>query len=62
MEGIQLLFFNERIGYHNEENLDKPVEGSPFASGYFCKGFLPKDLIGMELNKFERSINKQEEL
>lgn len=56
MDGIQLLFFNERIGYHNPKQLDTPVEGSPFASGYFCKDFLPKDLIGLKLNKFKREI------
>ena len=57
MEDIQLLFFDKRIGFH--KSLDgKPVEGTPFASGYFCKDFLPKDLIGLELEKFDRSLKE----
>ena len=54
--GIQLLSFDQRIGFHTEESLKTPVEGSPFASAYFCRGFLPKDLIIEELDKFNRSL------
>lgn len=57
MDNIQLMFFNERIGFHNQENMDIPVEGSPFASGSFCKKFLPKDLIGLKLKKYRRKLN-----
>jgi hypothetical protein len=54
--GIQLLAFDERIGFHNEDNMIIPVESTPFASAYFCKDILPKDLILEHLNKYNRAI------
>lgn len=49
--GIQLLSFDQRIGfYHSLENI-KTVESAPFASAYFCKNFLPRDLIIEHLEK-----------
>ena len=44
-KGIQLLSFDQRIGYHNLDNMEVAIEGSPFATAYFCKDVLPKDLI-----------------
>lgn len=55
-QGIQLLSFDQRIGYHNQEHMDKPIEGSPFATAYFCRNILPKDLIIEELNKYDRRL------
>lgn len=55
-QGIQLLSFDQRIGYHNQENMDSPVEGSPFATAYFCRGILPRDLIVEKLEKFEQPL------
>lgn len=57
MQDIQLLYFDDRIGFHKELNTSKAIEGSPFATGYFCKGgVLTKDLIGVKLNKYERAL------
>lgn len=52
-QGIQLLSFDKRIGFYTPEHMDSPVEGTPFASAYFCKDILPKDLIIEELIKGE---------
>ena len=54
--GIQLLSFDQRIGYHNINSMDKTVEGSPFATAYFCRNLLPRDLIIEKLGKFDRSL------
>lgn len=54
--GIQLLSFDKRIEYHSNISLDTYIKGSPFASAYFCRDILPKDLILEELVKYERSL------
>lgn len=54
--GIQLLAFDERIGFHNSNNMISTNESSPFASAYFCKDILPNDLILEHLVKFNKSI------
>lgn len=51
-QGIQILSFDQRIGYHNINNMDVPVEGSPFATAYFCRDILPKDLIIEKIEKY----------
>lgn len=51
--GIQLLAFDSRMGFHNQNKMDKPVEGTPFASAYFCRNFLPRDLILESLVKYD---------
>lgn len=53
---IQLLAFDKRIGFHSAENMQTPTEGSPFASAYFCRGVLPKDLIVEKLVKYNRPL------
>lgn len=40
-DGIQLLAFDERIGFHHMNKMDKPKEGSPFSAIYFCRDILP---------------------
>ena len=54
--GIQLLAFDQRVGYHNQGSMDIPIEGSPFATAYFCKDILPRDLIVEELKKYDRPL------
>jgi len=54
--GIQLLAFDQRVGFHNVDNLEKPVEGTPFASAYFCRNILPKDLIIEQLKKYYKPL------
>lgn len=55
-QGIQLLSFDSRICYHNSKHMDKIVNGSPFATAYFCKDLLPKDLIVEKLNQYEKPL------
>lgn len=57
--GIQLLSFDQRIGFHNDGSMDRPIEGSPFASAYFCRGVLPEGLIVEELHKYDRSLRSE---
>ena len=54
--GIQLLSFDQRIGFHNQEHMDVPIEGSPFATAYFCRDVLPNDLIIEELHKYDKAL------
>lgn len=55
-KGIQLLCFDQRVGFHNIHSMSDTIEGSPFASAYFCKNFLPKDLIMAQLNKYQKPL------
>ena len=54
--GIQLLSFHARISYHDKRHLDNVVKGSPFATAYFCKDLLPKDLVIEKLETYERPL------
>ena len=54
--GIQLLTFDQRIGFHNSNDIINPIEGSPFASAYFCRDLLPRDLIIEHLNKYSEPL------
>ena len=54
--GIQILAFDQRIGFHNDNSMINTVEGSPFASVYFCKDILPRDLILEHLEKYDRPL------
>lgn len=54
--GLQILCFDNRTGFHNINCMDKPIEGTPFASAYFCRNVLPKDLIIDHLYKYERKL------
>lgn len=56
VKDLQLLFFDNRVGYHKSDSMNKPMASSPFASAYFCKHFLPKDIMALELNKYEREL------
>ena len=57
-DGIQILSFDARICYHNKEHMDSVVKGSPFATAYFCKDLLPKDLIVEKLVTYERPLGE----
>ena len=52
-QGIQLLSFDARVSYHDREHMDKPVKGSPFATAYFCRDVLPRDLIVEKLITYD---------
>ena len=58
--GIQILAFDKRIDYHTNNDFEKFKKGNHFASAYFCRDILPKDLIIEELNKYDRPILKGE--
>lgn len=55
-KGIQILSFDKRVYYHDKNNMEKVVNGCPFASAYFCRDLLPGDLIIEELNIYERPL------
>ena len=57
-DGIQILSFDARICYHNKEHMDSVVKGSPFATAYFCRDLLPKDLIVEKLVTYERPLGE----
>ena len=55
-QGIQILSFDARISYHDREHMDNVIKGSPFATSYFCRYLLPKDLIIEKLDIYERPL------
>ena len=55
-QGIQILSFDARVCYHDKAHMDNVVKGSPFATAYFCKDLLPKDLIVEKLITYERPL------
>ena len=57
-DGIQILSFDARVCYHNEEHMDTVVKGSPFATAFFCRDLLPKDLIIEKLITYDRPLMK----
>lgn len=59
-QGIQILTFNKRIGFHNPENMKEYKKGSSFATAYFCKDVLPKDLIVEELKEYQKALKEEE--
>ena len=56
MQGIQLLSFDSRISFHKPDSMDIVIKDSPFATAYFCKDLLPRDLIVEELKFYEKSL------
>lgn len=56
-QGIQLLAFDQRIGYHNQKSMEQTIEGVPFATAYFCRRVLPKDLIIEHLDKYQKKLD-----
>lgn len=59
-DGIQLLSFDKRIGFHNINSMDKAIQSTPFASAYFCKDFLPKDLIIKQIDRFDFGLGTKQ--
>lgn len=55
-QGVQILSFDARVCYHDKNHMNVVVKGSPFATAYFCKDLLPKDLIVEKLNVYERPL------
>lgn len=44
-QGLQLLSFNKRIHFYTNLESKEIMKGTPFGCAYFCKDFLPQDLI-----------------
>lgn len=61
-KGIQLLSFDNRINYHTPDNMKEYKKGSPFASAYFCKDLLPKDLIVEHIEEYQQPLIYEEEI
>lgn len=59
---IQLLSFDKRINYHTPDNMKEYKKGSPFASAYFCKDLLPKDLIVEHIEEYQQPLIYEEEI
>lgn len=57
-KGIQLLTFDTRIRFHNQNYMNKVINSNmtSFATAYFCRDLLPKDLILEELHEYERKL------
>lgn len=49
-DGIQILSFDARVCYHNEEHMDTVVKGSPFATAFFLQRFTSKRLDNRKIN------------
>ena len=54
--GIQILAFDQRIGFHSLKSMVTPIEGTPFASAYFCRDFLLRDLVVEKLDKYNKPL------
>lgn len=48
-DGLQILSFNKRINFYTDASREEIQKGVSFGCAYFCKNFLPKDLILEEL-------------
>ena len=48
-DGLQILSFNKRINFYTDSSRKEIQKGVSFGCAYFCKNFLPKDLILEEL-------------
>lgn len=57
-QGLELLCFDGRIGYHMHQNFDCYQKGTAFASAYFCKDLLPERLMLRPLKEYQRSLIK----
>lgn len=53
-QGIQILSFDARVCYHDKNHMDTVVKGSPFATAYFCRDLLPRDLIIEKSKVFQK--------
>lgn len=58
-QGVQLLSFDKRIAFHNPESMEEYKKGVSFATVYFCKDLLPRDLIVEELTEYQKPLRRQ---
>ena len=55
-QGIQLLSFDARIGFHSQDSMEDYKKGASFATVYFCRDILPKDLIVEQLTEYKKPL------
>ena len=53
--GIQILAFDKRINYHTN-SMEHYTKGNHFASAYYCRDILPRDLILEELIEYDEPL------
>lgn len=56
--GIQILAFDKRINYHTRD-MKNYSRGTSFASAYYCKEILPRDLILEELIEYDEPLVRE---
>lgn len=54
--GVQILAFNKRIAFHNPKSMSEYIKGTPFATVYFCRDILPRDLILEDLVEYHKPL------
>lgn len=60
-QGIQLLSFDKRIAFHSSDSMEEYRKGSSFATAYFCRDILPRDLIVEELKEYRKPLTRRTE-
>ena len=53
--GIQILAFDKRVHYHTTD-MTHYTKGNHFASAYYCRDLLPRDLILEELIEYDKPL------
>jgi len=56
--GVQMLSFDDRIGYHDRDKMNIPNPSHMTGSAYFCYKVLPRDLIVEKLVKYNRQLEE----
>lgn len=59
--GIQLLAFDKRIAFHSASSMEEYKKGASFATAYFCRDILPRDLIVEELKEYKKPLKEGKE-
>ncbi len=55
-KGIQILAFDKRIAFHSPQSMGEYKKGVSFATVYFCRDILPRDLIIEELREYKKPL------
>lgn len=58
-QGIQILAFDKRIAFHSPQSMRDYKKGVSFATAYFCRDILPRDLILEELTEYEKPLKEK---
>ena len=57
-KGIQILAFDKGINYHTN-SMEHYTKGNHFASAYYCRDVLPRDLILEELIEYDEPLSTE---